>query len=109
MVELAAEYGRCGYRRITATLNSEGWQLNHKRLERLWRLEGLKLPAKQPKRGRLWLTDGSCVRLRPAFKGHVWSYDFMVARTRDGRAPGHHRRVQQGVPGHMRGEGNHQR
>jgi transposase InsO family protein len=66
-------------------LNSEGWQVNHKRVERLWRREGLKVPAKQPKRGRLWLTDGSCVRLRPASKGHVWSYDFMAARTRDGR------------------------
>jgi transposase InsO family protein len=86
MVELATEYGRYGYRRITAMLNSEGWRVNHKRVERLWRREGLKVvPAKQPKRGRLWLTDGSCVRLRPAFKGHVWSYDFMVAWTRDGR------------------------
>jgi putative transposase len=85
MVELALEYGRYGYRRITAMLNSEGWRVNHKRVERLWRREGLKVPAKQPKRGRLWLTDGSCVRLRPAFKGHVWSYDFMAARTRDGR------------------------
>ena len=86
MVELAAEYGRYDYRRVTAMLNSEGWQVNHKRVERLWRLEGLKVPAKQPKRGRLWLTDGSCVRLRPACKGHVWSYDFVAARTRDGRA-----------------------
>jgi len=86
MVELAAEYGRYGYRRVTAMLNSEGWQVNHKRVERLWRLEGLKVPGRQPKRGRLWLTDGSCVRLRPAFKGHVWSYDFVAARTRDGRA-----------------------
>ena len=86
MVELAAEYGRYGYRRVTAMLNSEGWQVNHKRVERLWRLEGSKVPGRQPKRGRLWLTDGSCVRLRPAFKGHVWSYDFVAARTRDGRA-----------------------
>lgn len=85
MVELAAEYGRYGYRRVTAMLNSEGWRVNHKRVERLWRLEGLKVPRRQPKRGRLWLTDGSCVRLRPAFKGHVWSYDFVAARTRDGR------------------------
>jgi putative transposase len=86
MVELATEYGRYGYRRVTAILNSEGWRVNHKRVERLWRLEGLKVPGRQPKRGRLWLTDGSCVRLRPAFKGHVWSYDFVAARTRDGRA-----------------------
>jgi transposase InsO family protein len=86
MVELAAEYGRYSYRRVTAMLNSEGWQVNHKRVERLWRREGLKVPGRQPKRRRLWLTDGSCVRLRPAFKGHVWSYDFVAARTRDGRA-----------------------
>jgi len=86
MVELATQYGRYGYRRVTAMLRQEGWRVNHKRVERLWRLEGLKVPAKQPKRGRLWLANGSCVRLRPAFAGHVWSYDFMVARTRDGRA-----------------------
>ena len=86
MVELAREYGRYGYRRITAMLNSEGWRVNHNRIERLWKREGLKVSAKQPKKGRLWLTDGSCVRLRPAFKGHVWSYDFIVARTRDRRA-----------------------
>jgi putative transposase len=86
IVGLASEYGRYGYRRVTAMLNAEGWRVNHKRVERLWRLEGLKVPAKQPKRARLWLTDGSCVRLRPAYTGHIWSYDFMVARTRDGRA-----------------------
>jgi len=85
MVELATEYGRYGYRRVGALLREEGWRVNHKRVERLWRLEGLKVPAKQPRRGRLWLTDGSCIRLRPAFKGHVWSYDFMAVRTRDGR------------------------
>jgi putative transposase len=84
MVELATKYGRYGYRRIAAMLREEGWRVNHKRVERLWRLEGLKVPAKQPRRGRLWLTDGSCIRLRPAFKGHVWSYDFMMARTSDG-------------------------
>jgi transposase InsO family protein len=86
MVELASEYGRYGYRRVTAMLRQEGWRVNHKRVERLWRIEGLKVPAKQPKRGRLWLADGSCVRLRPTFKGHVWSYDFVKDRTRDGRA-----------------------
>jgi putative transposase len=86
MVELACEYGRYGYRRVTALLRAEGFAVNHKRLERLWRREGLKVPQKQPKRGRLWLNDGSCVRLRPAHKGHVWSYDFVQARTRDGRA-----------------------
>ncbi len=84
-VELATRYGRYGYRRITALLRREGWVVNHKRVERIWRKEGLKVPQKQPKRGRLWLTDGSCVRLRPQHKGHVWSYDFVAARTSDGR------------------------
>ena len=79
------EYGRYGYRRIAAMLSEEGWLVNHKRVERLWRLEGLKVPERQPKRGRLWLTDGSCIRLSPAYKDHVWSYDFMMARTSDGR------------------------
>jgi transposase InsO family protein len=72
---------------ITALLkNEKGWRVNHKRVERIWRREGLKVPKKQPKRGRLWLNDGSCVRLRPEHKDHVWSYDFMVERTTDGRA-----------------------
>ncbi len=86
MIELAGQYGRYGYRMITALLRQEGFIVNHKRVERLWRREGLKVPAKQPKRGRLWLNDGSCVRLRPAYKDHVWSYDFMACRPRDGRA-----------------------
>ncbi len=86
VVELATQYGRYGYRRITALLKSEGWRVNHKRVERIWRMEGLKVPGKQPKRGRLWLNDGSCIRLRPEHKGHVWSYDFVAARTSDGRA-----------------------
>jgi putative transposase len=84
----ATKYGRYGYRRITALLNNNehGWRVNHKRVERIWRKEGLKVPKKQPKRGRLWLNDGSCIRLRPEHKDHVWSYDFMVERTTDGRA-----------------------
>jgi putative transposase len=86
MVELAEQYGRYGYRMITGLLRQEGWKVNHKRVERLWRREGLKVPKKQPKRGRLWLHDGSCVRLRPKYRNHVWSYDFMTARTADGRA-----------------------
>ena len=86
MIDVAGEYGRYGYRRITAMLRREGWKVNHKRVERLWRREGLKVPSKQPKRGRLWLNDGSCVRLRPAFKDQVWAYDFVQARTHDGRA-----------------------
>ena len=71
---------------ITGLLRNEGWKVNHKRVERIWRREGLKVPKKQPKRGRLWLNDGSCIRLRPEYKNHVWSYDFMTARTHDGRA-----------------------
>ena len=86
IVELASEYGRYGYRRITALLRSEGWKVNHKRVERLWRQEGLKVPVKQPKRGRLWLNDGSCIRLRPEYPNHVWSYDFMQDRTHNGSA-----------------------
>ena len=86
IVALATQYGRYGYRRITALLRVEGWRVNHKRVERIWRQEGLKVPQKQPKRGRLWLNDGSCIRLRPERENHVWSYDFMAARTQDGRA-----------------------
>ena len=86
MVELATQYGRYGYRRITAMLQGKGGKVNHKRVERLWRQEGLKVPSKQPKRRRLWLNDGSCVRLRAAHKDHVWSCDFVPERTHDGRA-----------------------
>jgi transposase InsO family protein len=85
IVRLAREYGRYGYRRITALLRWEGWPINHKRVERIWREEGLKVPQKQPRRGRLWLGDGSCVRLRPTHRNHVWSYDFVMARTHEGR------------------------
>ena len=87
IIALATRYGRYGYRRITALLNNQmGWKVNHKRVERIWRREGLKVPKKQPKRGRLWLNDGSCIRLRPRHKDHVWSYDFVMARTSDGRS-----------------------
>lgn len=86
IIELATQYGRYGYRRITAMLKQEGWKVNHKRVERVWRSEGLKVPQKQPKRKRLWLNDGSCVRLRPEHKDHVWSYDFVMDRTSDGKA-----------------------
>jgi hypothetical protein len=85
IVDLARQYGRYGYRRITALLRTEGWRCNQKRVERIWRAEGLKVPARQPKRGRLWLNDGSCVRLRPERPNHVWAYDFVEDRTRDGR------------------------
>lgn len=86
MTELATEHGRYGYRLVTGLLRNEGWKVNHKRIERLWRREGLKVPQKQPKRRRLWLNDGSCVRQRPAYKDHVWSYDFVQDRTSDGRS-----------------------
>ena len=85
IVELARKYGRYGYRRITALLQAEGWRVNHKRVERIWRQEGLKVPKKQPKRRRLWLHDGSCVRLRPQHRNHVWAYDFVAGRTHEGR------------------------
>ena len=85
IVRLARQFGRYGYRRITALLHIEGWSVNHKRVERIWRKEGLKVPKRQPKRGRLWLTVGSCIRLRPLYPNHVWSYDFVAARTHDGR------------------------
>ena len=65
IISLASEYGRYGYRRITALLKRKGWHVNHKKVERIWRREGLKVPQRQPKRGRLWLNDGSCIRLRP--------------------------------------------
>ena len=99
MIELAREYGRYGYRRIAALLRDAGWQINDKRpyrrsevfacrsrVERLWRREGLKVPQKQSKKGRLWLNDGSCIRLRAEYPNHVWSYDFLHHRTDDGRA-----------------------
>ena len=75
IVRLASAYGRYGYRRITALLRGEGWYVNHKRVEGIWRREGLKVPAKQPKRGRLWLNDaGPAIRLRPNWPHHVWAY-----------------------------------
>jgi putative transposase len=85
IIALARQYGRYGYRKITALLRDAGWLVNAKRVERIWRREGLKIPAKQPKRGRLWLADGSCIRLRPEYRNHVWSYDFVEDRTHDGR------------------------
>ena len=85
IIALALQYGRYGYRRIAALLRNAGWVVNVKRVERIWRREGLKVPAKQPKRKRLWLNDGSCIRLRPQHPNHVWSYDFVEDRTHDGR------------------------
>lgn len=86
IIELTREYGRYGYRMIAGMLNNSGWHVNHKRVERIWRREGLKVPHKQKKKGRLWMNDGSCVRLRAERPNHVWSYDFVHGRTHDGRA-----------------------
>ncbi|NOX94508.1 MAG: IS3 family transposase [Alphaproteobacteria bacterium] len=85
IIELASIYGRYGYKRITALLRADGWHVNHKRVARIWKREGLKVPIKQPKRSRLWLNDGSCIRLRPQHRNHVWAYDFVQDKTRDGR------------------------
>jgi putative transposase len=85
IVALAGQYGRYGYRRITVLLRGAGWRVGTERVQRIWRHEGLKVPAKQTPRGRLWLHDGSCVRLRPERAQHVWSYDFVSATTHDGR------------------------
>jgi len=85
IIALALQYGRYGYRRVTALLREAGWRVNRKRVERIWRQEGLKVPHKQPKKSRLWLNDGSCIRLRPEYPNHVWSYDFVEDRTHDGR------------------------
>ena len=84
-VALATRFGRSGSRRITAVLRQEGWRVNHTRVERLWRQEGLRVPAKHPKRGRLWLADGALMRRRAERPHHVWSYDFVFDRTADGR------------------------
>ena len=85
MIELALMYGRYGYLRITGLLRNEGWKVNSKRIQRLWRREGLKVPQRQAKRKRLWLNDGSCIRLRPMHRNHVWTYDFVHERTNGGR------------------------
>ena len=85
IIEMASQYGRYGYRRITELLNRAGWEVGTDRVLRIWRREGLKVPSKQRPRGRLWLNDGSCIRLRPERRNHVWSYDFVEAQTHDGR------------------------
>lgn len=85
VVGLASRFGRYGYRRITWLLQMAGWQVNAKRVQRIWRREGLKVPSRQPRRGRLWLNDGSCIRLRPEHANHVWAYDFVSDKTHDGR------------------------
>ena len=86
IIRLACRYGRYGYRRIAQLLRNDGWKVNHKSVERIWRQEGLKVPREQPRRRRLWLNDGSCIRLRPEHRNHVWTYDFVTDRTTNGRA-----------------------
>jgi transposase InsO family protein len=86
VINYASEYGRYGYRAITDLLRMDGWGINYKRVERIWKQEGLKVPAKQRPRKRLWNNDGSCIRLRPAWKNHVWAYDFVQCRTVNGKA-----------------------
>ena len=85
IIDMATQYGRYGYRRVAELLRRAGWKVNHKRVERIWRREGLKVPSRQPKRRRLWLNDGSCVCRRPERQDHVWSYDFVLDRTHDGK------------------------
>jgi len=86
IITLASQYGRYGYRRVTVLLRHAGWRVNPKRVERIWRREGLKVLQKQPRRARLWLNDSSCLRLRPEYPNHMWAYDFMMDRTHDGKA-----------------------
>ncbi|WP_052046415.1 IS3 family transposase [Candidatus Paracaedibacter symbiosus] len=85
IIRLTTRYGRYGYRRIHALLKIEGWHINHKRVERIWREEGLKVPQRQSKKGRLYLNDGSCLRLKPCWPNHVWSYDFVAERLANGK------------------------
>jgi len=85
IIDLVVQYGRYGTPRITAMLRREGWAVNHKRVERIWREQGLKVAKKQKKRRRLWLNDDSCIRLRPEYANHVWSYDIMEDKTHNGR------------------------
>ena len=101
VVKVARRFGRYGYRMVTGMLRTQGWGVNHKRVERIWRQEGLKVPSKRLKQGRLWLTDGSCIRLRPLYRHHVWAYDFVSDRTHDGRPLKMLTvlRIQPGVPG----------
>lgn len=86
VVNYASAYGRYGYRTVTDLLRMDGWGINYKRVERIWKQEGLKVPAKQRPRKRLWHNDGSCIRLRPEWKNHVWAYDFVQCRTAEGKA-----------------------
>ncbi len=85
IIELATQYGRYGYKTITSMLKLEGFDVGKDCVHTVWRREGLQVPQKQPKRARLWRGDGSCIRLRPLRRNHVWSYDFVSEQTHDGR------------------------
>jgi putative transposase len=86
IIRLACMYGRYGYRMIAGLMRNAGWlQATSDRVRRIWREEGLKVPGQQKPRGRLWLNDGSCLRLRPEHRNHVWSYDFVLIRDAYGR------------------------
>ncbi|MGB0577663.1 MAG: IS3 family transposase, partial [Alphaproteobacteria bacterium] len=85
LIRLAKQYGRYGYRKIAALLRIEGWQVNHKKVERLWREEGLQLPQRHKKRRRLYHKDSSIIRLRPTHPNHVWSIDFVHDKLSNGR------------------------
>jgi transposase InsO family protein len=85
MTYWAYRMGRIGYKKVTSLLIAEGWRVGKKRILRLWREQGLKVPKRQAKRKRLWLGDGSCIRLRASKRNHVWSYDFVKDTTSDGK------------------------
>jgi len=85
VINYATEYGRYGYRAVTDLMRQDGWGINNKRVERIWKQEGLKVPQKHRPRKRLWLNDGSCIRLRPGWVNHVWAYDFVHCRTINGK------------------------
>ena len=86
LIRLAKQYGRYGYRKIAALLRVEGWKVNHKKVERLWREEGLQLPGRHKKRKRLYHKDTSVIRLRPKYPNHIWSVDFVHDRLSNGIA-----------------------
>lgn len=85
MRELIRRYPRYGYRRVWAMLRNEGWAVNRKKVYRLWRKEGFKVPRKARKKRRLGRSDNSCIRHRAEFMNHVWCYDFVHDQTTDGR------------------------
>ena len=85
MLALVGKHPRFGYRRIWVLLRKAGWTVNRKRIYRLWRQEGLKVPQKQHKKRRLGHSENSCVRRKAEHKDHVWTWDFVHDRTTDGR------------------------